>query len=411
MCKILLLFLLVTGISLTGFNQVTVDTTIKLDLLKSPASPAFNILGIALSDVERPTDLNSFTLSLQEASNNFTTIPQSYAFQVAPFLLSKRKFSLNEFDKGKHAFKQSFLISAGFTHMGPEGKEDVDSLKTTKIGLGLKFSIIRPEWSSTTRDAYSRLVNAQKELLASFHDFENQQEKNDTLTEFRKKLQLLEENETLTREQQDSSTKLKEEIGRLVEEIGETANKNLPSSAAYEKTKNAAMAFKTERKGLFLDFSGGVAFDFPDNRFNNSKVYRGGMWLTGGYENGNKGVTSLFIARYLYHPETIFADPGGIIKGGEVSTFDVGGKLLLDISKEKFFFSAEGIYRSILGNSAVDPSWRLVVNAEYDLGVNRKITFAFGRDFDGTISKGGNLVAAINLIAGFGAERKIADKN
>jgi len=51
----------------------------------------------------------------------------------------------------------------------------------------------------------------------------------------------------------------------------------------------------------------------------------------------------------------------------------------------------------------------LVVNAEYDLGTNRKLTFAFGRDFDGTISKGGNLVAMINLIAGFGGDRKIAD--
>lgn len=411
MRKLLLLFLLVAGMSVTGFNQVTVDTTIKLDLLKSPASPAFNILGIALSDVERPTDLNSFTLSLQEASNNFTTIPQSYAFQVAPFLLCKRKFSLNEFDKGKHAFKQSFLISAGFTHMGPEGKEDVDSLKTTKVGLGLKFSIIRPEWSNATRQAYTNLVKAQKELLANFHELENQQEKKDTLIELRKELQHLEENDTLTENEQSRFDELVFEIRRLEEEINETANKNLSSSAAYEKTKKAAMAFKTERQGLFLDFSGGVAFDFPDNRFNNSKVYRGGMWLTGGYENGNKGISSLFIARYLYHPETIFADPGGIIKGGEVSTFDIGGKLLLDISKEKFSFSAEGIYRSILGNSAVDPSWRLVVNAEYDLGVNRKITFAFGRDFDGTISKGGNLVAAINLIAGFGAERKIADKN
>ena len=87
----------------------------------------------------------------------------------------------------------------------------------------------------------------------------------------------------------------------------------------------------------------------------------------------------------------------------------MGGRFLLDVSREKFVLSAEALYRSILGSSVVDPSWRLVMNAEYDLGSNRKVTFAFGRDFDGAISKGGNLVAMINLIAGFGGDRKIAD--
>ncbi|HRG24469.1 MAG TPA: hypothetical protein PLL23_08755, partial [Chitinophagaceae bacterium] len=125
--------------------------------------------------------------------------------------------------------------------------------------------------------------------------------------------------------------------------------------------------------------------------------------------NGNKGISSLFILRYLYNPTTLFAGPSGLLKGGKLSTFDMGGRFLLDVSREKFVLSAEALYRSILGSSTVDPSWRLVMNAEYDLGSNRKLTFAFGRDFDGTISKGGNLVAMINLIAGFGGDRKIAD--
>lgn len=411
MRKINLFFLIITILSFSGYSQVNVDTTIKLDLLKSPASPAFNILGIALSDVERPTDLTSFALSLQEATNNFTTIPQSYAFQIAPFLMSKRKFSLNEFDNGNDAFKQSFLVSAGFTHLGPKGKEDIDSLKTTKIGLGLKFSIVRPRWSDETRTAYTNLVSAQKELLAAFHVSENQSKKKDTLTDYKKKFKKLhEKEEDFTPAEVNLSDSLEKEINRLEEEINEDANKSFTSSTAYEKTKKIASSFKTERRGFFLDFSGGFAFDFPENNFNKTKIYRGGIWLTGGNENGNKGFTSLFIFRYLYHPETVFADTAGLIKGDQVSTFDMGGKILVDLSKEKFTLNAEGIYRSIIGNTKVKPSWRLVLNVEYDLGINRKITFAFGRDFDGTISKGGNLIAALNLIGGFGSDRKIADK-
>ena len=301
MQRIILLFLLIT-LSVDNYCQLNIDTTIKLDLLKSPASPAFNILGISLNEVERPTDLSSFTLSLQEATNNFTTIPQSYAFQIAPFLLGKRKYSLLEFDKGDKAFKQSFLISAGFTHMGPEGKEDVDSLKTTKIGLGLKFSIVRPQWSTTTRMAYQNLVVEQKKLLKAARDYEKNHPKKMALETKKKRLKELEK-DPLTQDEIAERQKLLQEISELDSEIFEGFTDELPSTEIYDKTKKAALAFKTERFGFFLDFSGGFALNFPDNRFNNSKAYRGGVWLTGGHENGNQGMSSLFIIRYLYHPE------------------------------------------------------------------------------------------------------------
>jgi hypothetical protein len=410
MKKNILLFLLTVIFSAKHFAQVTVDSTIKLDLLQSPASPAFNILGIALNDVERPTDLSSFALSIQQATNNFTTMPNSYAFQVAPFLLTKRKYTLNEFDNGANAFKQSFLISAGFTHIGPKGKEDIDSLKTTKIGFGIKFSIVRPGWSNTTRSAYNNLIRAQQQLLDDARIYEQNHPKKALLEKKKLRLKILEDKDTLTPNETTERQKLLEDIAVLDGEIFEGFTDELPSTANYENAKKAALAFKTERRGFFLDFSGGAALDFPDNRFSNSKVYRAGMWFTGGHENGNSGFSFLGIARYLYNPKTIFADPGGLVKGSNVSTVDMGGRILLD-GKEKFLFSAEAIYRSILGNSLVKPSWRLVLNAEYDISMNRKLTFAFGRDFDGTISKGGNLIAAINLIAGFGTDRKISPKN
>jgi hypothetical protein len=36
---------------------------------------------------------------------------------------------------------------------------------------------------------------------------------------------------------------------------------------------------------------------------------------------------------------------------------------------------------------------------------NKRLTFTFGRDFDSTITKGGNLIAAFTLLAGFGNKR------
>lgn len=389
--------------------QVTVDTTIRLDLLKSPASPAFNILGIAQSDIERPADLNAFALSVQNATNNFTSIPESYAFQIAPFLMGKKKYSLNQFDSNREVFRQSFQFSAGYTHIGPKGKEDIDSLKTTKLGLGIKFSILRPRWTADTRNKYTDLRQAQVRLIEERRAYEEKHPQYAVLKEKKQRLQILELKDSLSAVQQQEFNQLIRDIRTLEETIGEDYEDVLPDGAAFAAARKAATAFKSERAGFFLDFSGGMALDFPDNRFTYSNVYRAGMWLTGGHENGNKGISSLFIIRYLYNPTTLFAAPSGFVKGGKLSTLDMGGRFLLDVSREKFVLSSELLYRSILGNSIADPSWRFVLNAEYDLGSNRKLTFAFGRDFDGTISKGGNLITMINLIAGFGGERKIAD--
>ena len=409
MKRIQLLALAAVFITLPVMAQVTVDSTIRLDLLKSPASPAFNILGIAQSEIERPADLYAFALSVQNATNNFTSIPESYAFQIAPFLMGKKKYSLNQFDDNLQTFKQSFQFSAGYTFMGPKGKEQVDSLKNTKLGLGIKFSIIRPRWTADTRNKYTVLRQAQVQLIEERRTYEVKHPQYSKLKEKKQRLQLLEMKDSLNEKQLNEFNQLIRDIRELEEGVGDDYEDVLPTGEAFAAARKAATAFKTERAGFFLDFSGGMALDFPDNRFNNSNIYRAGMWLTGGNENGNKGISSLFILRYLYNPTTLFAAAPGLVKGPKLSTFDMGGRFLLDVSREKFVLSAEALYRSILGSSVVDPSWRLVMNAEYDLGSNRKLTFAFGRDFDGTISKGGNLVAMINLIAGFGGDRKIAD--
>lgn len=402
---------LIAFITLESIAQEGIDTTINLDILKSPVSPAFNMLGIATNDIERPTDFNAFRVSLQNATNNFSTLPKSYAFEIAPFLMGKRKYTLNEFNNNKYTFVQSFILSAGFTHMGPEGQEDVDSLKTTKTALGIKFSIIRPSWSTATRNTYDSLITYQKLLLRDFDSLTVAYTDTAAINALQRKFQEVSDNTALdSAERREQQKLIIAEIGELQNEGVEKANQDMKAaSTAYVQTQRLAVNFKTERIGPFLDFSGGIAFDFPDNRFDNSYVQKAGAWLTGGYENGNSGITSMFIARYLYHPDVIFADPAGKLKKDKASTFDAGARALLSAFKDKFTFSGEALYRSVLGTSELPSSWRLVFSAEYDIGKNQKLTFSFGKNFDGAISKGGNIVSAINFIAGFGGARKISN--
>ena len=155
------------------------------------------------------------------------------------------------------------------------------------------------------------------------------------------------------------------------------------------------------------DFATGVVVDFPDNRFNYSLVSKAGAWLTGGYEGGNDKPSFLGIVRYLYQPDKIFADDGGVLKTNNISTFDAGARLLIKGAGGKFIGSAEGIYRSVLKKNTVDPNWRFILNVEYDVGFNQKLTFAFGKNFDGAVSKKGNLIAALNFIKAFGGQKKL----
>jgi hypothetical protein len=68
----------------------------------------------------------------------------------------------------------------------------------------------------------------------------------------------------------------------------------------------------------------------------------------------------------------------------------------------------EGVYRSVLNqHSSVTPSWHIVLNASYNLGDNKLISLNFGRDFNGALESGGNLIAGINLILGFGGAKTI----
>ncbi len=391
----------------SSYAQSEPDTTVNLDLLKSPISPAFTILGIATSDVERPTDPTAFAVSVQQATNNFTALPNSYALQLAPFLWGRKKFTLSEYDGNTHAFRQSFLISAGFTYKGPEGKENIDSLKTTRVGAGINFSLLRPKWTTETRATYQKLIEAQRQVLADYREMEGQNKLYRQIAALKKERKELNDKENKTQADLDRIEAIKEERQRLEAELGEELNASLAiSSAAYAQAKKAATSFKSERQGPFIDLSAGFALDFPGNRFNNSRIYRGGAWLTGGYENGNKGITSLFIVRYLYNPEKVFADPDNLLPVQEqYSTLDAGARFLLSSFGGKLMLSGEALYRSVAGTRLIDPSWRLVVNAAYDVGINRKLTFSFGRNFDGVISKGGNLLAALNLVLGFGTDR------
>ena len=78
MKKLIVLFAMVIRCSFI-VGQETEPTEEGVDLLKAPSSPAAQLLNFAHNSIERPTDLSSFWLSINNATSNFTQLPTSYA--------------------------------------------------------------------------------------------------------------------------------------------------------------------------------------------------------------------------------------------------------------------------------------------------------------------------------------------
>jgi hypothetical protein len=381
------------------------DYTAAFDLLEAPASPAFNLMGISPSSIERPTSLNSFRLSIQNATSNFSKFPSNYSAEFAPAsIFNIKDQTLAKFNSTKlyDVFWQSFSVSFGFTRTNSNDTEKEDSTMSAKLGIGLKFSIIRPHWDDSTQ----KYIDS----ITYYLDYTIGERKKWFLThpailKIDDSIRAVNNSPSLTLNQKIDSINNLGNRKTLVQ-VSLTNNFDKVDSLANKNLKRLANSLKITRKGPFLDFATGLVLDFPDDRFDNSRVAKAGAWLTGGYENGAKGLSVLGIGRYLYQPDKIFADDSGKIKSKNISTLDGGARLAYSGAQGKFSVSAEAIYRSVLNDNVIKPSWRFTFNAEYSVGFNQKITFALGRNFNGAITKSGNLIAALNFIKGFGGGNK-----
>ncbi|HYK43681.1 MAG TPA: hypothetical protein VEV83_00840, partial [Parafilimonas sp.] len=84
MKKIILIILLFTYCKIIAQNK-----EVKLDDLKTPNSPGFQILDISPSSIERPTNPKEFALKVFNLTNNGSALPKNFAFEIAPYWFAK----------------------------------------------------------------------------------------------------------------------------------------------------------------------------------------------------------------------------------------------------------------------------------------------------------------------------------
>lgn len=394
------------------FLHAQEDTGVKLDLLKAPSSPASNLLGIATSEIDKPTDVSAFMLSLQSATNVFSRVPSNYAIDIAPYFLFRKAGDIttkgmqsNEF---KDVFRQTFILSLAIRN--PDSTELSLNPKSTYAGLGFKFSIKRGEYDETTKNNLNKIGLYQDTILLHLQTVAKAWKNKNDPEVMLLKLRLKEMVAGKTDPQELASVVASPAYQAIQDELNEKLqifseeDTNQVKGDLLEKIRKIAASFQTNRIGWTWDVNGGISSEFRNKRFNQSKVYNAGFWTNFGY-TGKKGSSFLGLVRYLYNPDQIFSKdnmPNGM---ADISTLDAGFRYAYSGTQSKFSCSLEGVYRSVLSSATIDPSWRIIFNADYAIWENQKLTFSFGRNFDGTISRDGNLIAALTFLTGFGNKR------
>ncbi|WET48536.1 hypothetical protein PYS58_18405 [Chryseobacterium indologenes] len=397
--KTLKLSYIIVLVLLSHFYSGQEEKEIDLDVLRAQASPGANLLGIANSDIEKPTDLKSIMLSLREGTNNFSSLPTSFAIDLAPFKLNGNYQDLRTTTDFATTFKQTFVTSLAYK--GVKEDEELNVEEKSRIGLGIKFSLKRGELSNEALSALDKIYHVHQ--LLEYRRI-NGNEINPELAVLdatnksllQKKRILEDAGKTDTIEYKD----LEKQIEEIRVKIENYHKKNIDDEAKIEEITKIAKDIKLERFGFFLDMSMGTVLDFRSNRFNNSQISKVGAWLTGGYNWEKHPSTFIFLARYLYNPDSSLANPA--LKKENLHTFDMGSRLILKLFDERFLLSGECMYRSILNKSDFDASWKYLLNFEYELTKNQRLTFSFGKDFNGNYEKKGNLIVALNLLVGLG---------
>ena len=395
----IVLVLIFSKAILVGQNSTEVE--MDLDVLRAPQSPASSLLGIADSEITRPSDATDFMVNLRQATDNFTSIPVNYAVDFAPvWLFGAKNISGADFlsNSIKKNVPQSLIVSFAVNN------EDVTSLDGSKVGntavaLGVKFSLLRGKIKDSTQDALDKAYALSQENSKTWAEVFSNLQASDA--EFRDNLI------AISNLNPDSET-FEIEI-QLLTVKGEIINQRLISEAENQIEDKSqefidlSKDFDFNRVGFKLDFQSAISWDFPEQIYADRKVQKAGVWLTAALE-GNNNLSFLALARYQHMPNTLISSIEGL-EQISVDAFDAGSRLMY--AKNKFAFSGEIVYRNALNTDNIDGTTKWAINAEYAVTANQKLIFSYGKDFDGTITEDGNVLTALNFLMGFGSKRKV----
>lgn len=422
MKKVYLIIILILSNSFFIYSQDTIKEIkdIKLESLKSPTNPAFIMMNTSPTEIVEPGSAPEFYTSLQNASDNFSAIPNNFGFSVTPFWWTKNAKKL-DFDKDFNTNKQfTFFRTLSVSGGVVQGIENNDQLR--RYGIGFQSTLLRGQIEKAKKDAYFNKLkdyhDGYNELIISNYKKNKEYNALDSLIrqkrieiqtfdifiqsdscrnkkECETKIQML---ISFVNQLEDTRTELRSELDNSIKEEVKT----LESNSQLDKEFNEM----NQRIGLKWDIGGGLAINSQDNKIDSTQMYRGGFWSNLGYrfknDSSNMSFSTIVLARYLYYNEINYLkrDKNHLI--GQMNLIDLGIKLELEILN-RLTIGAESIVRFALSNDIFESTYKLNGLVQYNLGKNRLIYASIGNNYnDYTDSKPEDLIFTFGINIGFG---------
>lgn len=427
--------------------------------LKSPPSPAFVLLGVSPSRVERPQTLRPLVVSALSAVAS-EGVPKNFSTEFAPYWLGTPRLSFDDYydEDPRRDVVRHLTISVATTplsaapdggsaiglglrtipvpgHPHPRLKSRRADLKNAADALSAEDGFLesRPRLIALLRAALkasSAVVDARLEEEASaLQPFVERAIALDI--EVRKlRIKLNEGGGAPVQAKLDEKAREQSRLARdLLEAI---APVNSDESAARvnseriqqvltrleaERTmrvtkfeaarRNAALAIQdldTQRVGPLLAVASAIAWDVPGNDTSRSTVSKLGLWVTPGYRmlrcpmDAQSACSTAvdFLAVIRYLSDRRAAAPA--------DTWELGGRVVWQ-AQRPLAVSAEWLERV---GSDEDAGQRLVGVAEYQLSDAAYLYASFGRDFAEKDTRR-NLVSVVGLTFGFGKKPILAN--
>jgi hypothetical protein len=319
-----------------------------MDELRVPASPAFVLMGVSPSSVERPSTPRALALSVLSASERSDTrLVQDLAVEFAPYWWeSHPNLTFDAYydaDKGiGPTILQTLAISIGTTDL-----EDQAAAEGTRAGVGIRFMLRHGDAPPGLGEAVAALREAQDALNENLPD--------------------------------DPEIEVDQElVARFDEKISEAGR--------------AVAALDKQRVGWVVEFAGALVGDFPGDDAGDAEVGRVGAWLTASYHGGER-LTFLGVCRY------ILDDRGS----ATVDEKDLGARLIWKGDEDAGVpaaLSVEYVRRFVSGDDDTD---KLVAVLEYRLpfeGIS--LVASYGKTFESDFTGREDLISTLGVNFGFG---------
>lgn len=345
-------------------------TDATLDELRVPVTPAFTLLGVTPTQIERPNTARALAVGLLSASERAGgDVPTNLAIEVAPYWWTDRPdLTFQDYYRARwpERMAQTFALSIGTSELATY-THDKDA-EGTAVAIGVRSMIL----GGKRHPQIEQLVDEQVNALMAFTN--------------------------TCVEDIPEPTSDEPVINRVTEMELSDDCKNMEQS--LRTRANRVTALDKERVGLVLEAAAGTVTEIPRDDAGDRHTSKYGAWLTWSYRSSSPEAiaaandwTVVALQRYLRDDID------------DTEAFDVGGRVIYKSKANQWSVSYEYLQRFSDGD---DDSSSSRVTLEYMLDDRYTLTAALGRDFRTDDGKS-PLIAIAGISLGWGGPKQGSD--